>query len=271
MGKLLDLFRRTTPAQRQEAGSGWGPGWRAQAPVVSSTWLQQPTFRAADHLVDVVGESHYQEALEAAAGGRTPAGPLRPLVTALLIPEPANPYDPHAVRVDVGGRTVGYLSRIEAQRFAPLLADLQGMRTPATCRAWLTGGWDRGKADRGHFGIRLDLHPELQIRNAAMMPFGCGRVAVTGEEKRQRYLSAVLGSADRREVIAVLKQQNGRLAVYLEDEQVGELTDKMSCRFTPWVSALQVAGSPATAEARVIRGERKVEVFLKLAKPWDRG
>jgi hypothetical protein len=35
-------------------------------------------------------------------------------VLALLIPEDTNPYDPTAVRVQILGRTVGYLSRAEA-------------------------------------------------------------------------------------------------------------------------------------------------------------
>jgi hypothetical protein len=42
----------------------------------------------------------------------------------------------------------------------------------------------------------------------------------------------------------------------------------MSMRFAPWINELEHAGLPATAEARVIRGEKKIEVFLKLAKPW---
>ena len=132
---------------------------------------------------------------------------------------------------------------------------------------------DRGLAaprgSRGHFGIQLDLHPELQVvGNAVLMPFGCGWVSVTGEEKRQRYLAGALVDAERREVVALLRQQKKRLAVYLEDEHVGELTDKMSARITQWVLDLERADLLPTVEARVIGTKRQFVVFLKLAKPW---
>src|SRR5438874_5909045 len=64
----------------------------------------------------VVGESHYQDALETICGGRGERGADK-AVTARLIYEPENPYDDLAVRVDVQGRTVGYLDRQRARSF----------------------------------------------------------------------------------------------------------------------------------------------------------
>lgn len=243
--------------------------WRAEAPRVEATWLQPYSLRAYGYLFDVVGESHYQQALETVAGGRTDEGARCPLVTALLVREPRNPHDRHAVRVDVGGQPVGYIPRDDAPFFAEFLKRVEAEQALATCRAWLTGGWDRGGGDRGHFGVRLDLHPDLQlVANAVMLPFGNGRVSVTGEEKSQDYLSELLEANNRVEVIASLEHGNDRITVAIEDQIVGELTGKMSMRYAAWINDLHRADLPVTAEARVIRGERKIEVFLKLARPW---
>ncbi|WP_186766277.1 hypothetical protein [Falsiphaeobacter marinintestinus] len=46
---------------------------------------------------EIVGESHYQTALERLAGGKKPDG-VEVDTGALLIPEPENPYDENAVK-----------------------------------------------------------------------------------------------------------------------------------------------------------------------------
>ncbi len=57
-----------------------------------------------------VGESHYQDTLELVCGPREEEGEDLE-VSAILSLEDSNPYDTDAVRVDVDGRTVGYLNR----------------------------------------------------------------------------------------------------------------------------------------------------------------
>ena len=105
--------------------------------------------------VDVVGESYYQDNIEAICGPRTETGERR-TVTAILVPEPDNPKDPHAIRVDVDGRQVGYLSRDNAQRYRAELRR-QGITPVAlSCAAQIRGGWQRGNR-RGHYGVVLDL------------------------------------------------------------------------------------------------------------------
>jgi hypothetical protein len=64
----------------------------------------------------VVGESHYQETLQAICGPRSDDGEDR-RVAARLVLENDNPYDSMAVRVDIQGQTVGYLSREHARRY----------------------------------------------------------------------------------------------------------------------------------------------------------
>jgi hypothetical protein len=100
-------------------------------------------------------EGHYQDALEAVAGGRTWFGVRHPLITAELVREPANPYDPNAVRIDAAGRPLAHVPKEDASRFHAVIDKLAGQGRRATCRAWLTGGWDRGRGDRGSIGLRI--------------------------------------------------------------------------------------------------------------------
>jgi hypothetical protein len=109
--------------------------------------------------VDAVGESRYQDALEAIAGGHTEEGAHLETV-AVLMPEPSNRYDRNAVQVLIGGRVVGYLSRENAEVLQPRILEMaRRTRKAVACRALVVGGWDRGGGDRGHFGVRLYLDP----------------------------------------------------------------------------------------------------------------
>jgi hypothetical protein len=121
-----------------------------------------------EYRFEVVGESHYQAALERIVGGRTEEGANHPCV-AIIKPEPDNQYDPQAVWVRVNDLKVACLSR----NWAPKLNAARALSgyTQATCNAVIGGGWDRGGNDRGHFGIKLDIalpfHLESKLRGPA--------------------------------------------------------------------------------------------------------
>lgn len=106
--------------------------------------------------MDVVGEAAYQSNLEQVSGGRHPDG-VSVHTVATIIPETSNPHDPHACRIEIAGLPVGYLYRGDAFAYRRELAKygtpLQIVQVPAL----ITGGWDRGAGDLGHFGVRLDL------------------------------------------------------------------------------------------------------------------
>ncbi len=119
-------------------------------------------FEPARKTVNVVGEGSYQGSLERLAGGRTTDGPRDRDHTAILLPEPTNPYDPNAVRVAVltasgDGATIGYLSREDAVDYRPVIDRLAAEGKVAACRASIGGGWDRGSGVRGNFGVRLSM------------------------------------------------------------------------------------------------------------------
>jgi hypothetical protein len=104
----------------------------------------------------VVGESNYQAALESICGERNDYGEDK-VVEATLVLEDTNPYDPQAVRVDIQGKAVGYLSRPNARTFREGLARKPKDDTALRCRARIRGGWDRGDGDLGLYGVSLDV------------------------------------------------------------------------------------------------------------------
>ena len=118
--------------------------------------------------VDVVGESHYQEALEAICGGRTEKS-QRLVVEAFLVPEDDNPHDSEAVRIAIQDETVGYLDRETARNFREQMTEVGASEMAAKCNAIIVGGWDRGGGDIGYFGVKLDLS------TACLQPRGRGR------------------------------------------------------------------------------------------------
>ncbi len=81
-------------------------------------------------------------------------------MNASLVLEGSNPYDPQAVRVDIDGKTVGYLSRPTARAFRQQVAAGQPEGTALPCKARIKGGWDRGPEDQGQFGVWLNLSLE---------------------------------------------------------------------------------------------------------------
>lgn len=131
--------------------------WRGRQPRPAFTRSRD---RYPEYPLHVVGESHHQRVLaELVAGSDTP-GPRYPLrgaecpVVAHVMPDDANPYDAHAVRVEIDGRHVGHLGRDDARHYRDAYG-AQGLRV----KALIVGGWDDG-VTTGFFGVRLDLSLE---------------------------------------------------------------------------------------------------------------
>ena len=106
--------------------------------------------------VAIVGEASYQGSLERICGPRCIDGENR-LVKAQLILDDRNRYDLNAVRVEIGGRVVGYLPRDYAKKFRSDVRAEGAAATVFRCEAQIRGGWDRGGGDVGHYGVWLDI------------------------------------------------------------------------------------------------------------------
>jgi HIRAN domain len=116
----------------------------------------EPLLLPGGKAVQVVGESYYQDALDAICGGKCEEG-HQLMCRAELRPEPDNDYDKRAVGVYVDGRKVGHLSRADAKMRQSKLLALHSQGKRPMCGALISGGWFRGRGDEGHYGIRLDL------------------------------------------------------------------------------------------------------------------
>lgn len=100
--------------------------------------MPRETLLEGGRLINVAGESHYQQALRDLCGG-DPQQPVRREFEALLVPEPDNAFDPNAVRVEIGGRLVGYLPRDEAVAYGPTLSALERRGRQGACEALVSG------------------------------------------------------------------------------------------------------------------------------------
>ena len=108
-----------------------------------------------EYKCDVVGESHYQQALEDLAGGRE-SHSVQIEVQVVLHLESNNRYDPNAVRVTIDGHTVGHLPRNVARVFRAYTQSLRRQSDRYVCDGMIVGGW-KTKKNEGHFGVKLDL------------------------------------------------------------------------------------------------------------------
>lgn len=112
--------------------------------------------------LEVVGESHYQDALWRMVGGKRNERVRQPVI-AVLLPDPKNQYDPHAVAVHVDQSLVGHLPRATAALvFVPLTGMYQQILPGEfiAVRGELVGGSNGTDVRLGNLGVFLQWDPE---------------------------------------------------------------------------------------------------------------
>jgi hypothetical protein len=222
---------------------------QALAPAAAS-WLQLPALNPGP-AVDAAGESHYQDALEAVCGGRSFFGVRHPLITAELVREPANPYDPNAVRIDAAGRPLAHVPKEDASRFHAVIDKVAGQGRRATCRARLTGGWDRGRGDRGSIGLRIltGRIPTVWNGRAAFLP------DTPFHEHHEVHLLPGLVGADLpkdRTLVTLVDAGSDGLALRHGETWLGHITGRPD--LVAYIGRVAAAGLPTTARVRVEEG-----------------
>jgi hypothetical protein len=131
----------------------WGqrPGWLFDG--VSATYYD------GRESLDVVGESHYQDALWAiveAFGGVKRGESARVPIIAILVAEDGNPHDSDAVAVWVSGALIGYIDR----ELAPdLRQGLLRLQAQAGAPIAIKGNVIGGGPGRSNLGVFLDFDP----------------------------------------------------------------------------------------------------------------
>src|SRR6266404_4667984 len=102
-------------------------------------------------IVPVVGESHFQDALQMIY--RKNGGSGHDIkVTAALVPENGNAFDLNAVRVEIKSRGVGYLPREMALEYRAAVGENVGQ-----CSAKIVGGFELEDGSSAYFGVKLNL------------------------------------------------------------------------------------------------------------------
>lgn len=145
MGVVAWLLGRSSGAERASKPS---------RPAAEIQW------RPDSFPTSAVGESFYVEALEQICGGRSRAGHDLDR-QAMIQLDPTNKHDPAAIKVLIGGRLVGHLSRDDAPRVGNAMRAL-GVSS-AACAARITGGWRTNQHDEGDFSVRLAIPRRGQI------------------------------------------------------------------------------------------------------------
>jgi len=99
--------------------------------------------------VIVVGVSFYQAAL-----GKITGMKREMLAQAQIVPEQNNVHDSDAVRIEIEGKKVGYLSRENAFKWRGKMTS-EGFSYAVTCPAKIR--WDRVYTEEGSYGVWLDI------------------------------------------------------------------------------------------------------------------
>ncbi|MGH8791036.1 MAG: HIRAN domain-containing protein [Stackebrandtia sp.] len=230
----------------------------------------------------MVGESHYQPALRHVAAGKSVAPrSLDNAIPALavLVPEPDNPYDSTAVRVDLLDKAgvphkVGYLARDLAAECHPRLARLGNGNELGCCPARIMGGGRRS------YGVHLHLlAPEITpVRNEmgdGVLLDADRNVTVTKESDHQEALAPYAPGPGQSRTSVFVKlspiavatgKHSGKLAieVQLDGRRVGETTTYQAERYKDIITAVLDEGSQPFCEGLVRSSHKGLEIELFL-------
>ena len=121
------------------------------ADVVNSTGTPLFTWPKRDeYAIELIGVEFYQTGLQIISDkllGDQSAGTV---LTAMLVPEDSNRHDDTAVRVEIEGLTVGYLSLADSKGYGRRMTGLRQKLAPTACAAKVLG-----KSNR--FRVKLDI------------------------------------------------------------------------------------------------------------------
>lgn len=128
--------------------------------------------------VHVVGEMQFQAEIGSIVGGRCEEGHNCHVPAQLVLA--GTERDPDAVGVMINARPVGWVPPEVALEIMPWIAAVQREGKALTCKAKIVGGWDRGRRDRGLFGVKLSIarpprvHPDADGVSVRRPPLSAG-------------------------------------------------------------------------------------------------
>lgn len=226
-----------------KTGSGRVP------PPAEGTFIEYPASQ--NFAVSIAGESHYFEAISRAVHRRTGTH----VMLAEIIREPENKFDPNAVRVAIGDRTVGYIPREDAPSFHAVLSYAKSInkRVFASCQVWVS-------ADENSFGsVSLDIDDPNSLippinatdvpTSAVIWPIG-NTLQVSEEAKNIENVKIIfeklrdsIGTTIFLELFTDLtKPDKPEVHVLFNGLKVGELSPASGKKFLPAVQKASLAG-----------------------------
>lgn len=234
---------------------------------------------------DVVGERSHLDAIRRLVGAEHRSAGADHNRTATLVPEPDNSFDPLAVAVHIDGVRVGYLSRDDAARYQPVLAQLIDASRPPTVRARIWAAdytdypedLDASPVHRFGAGIRLVLdEPHLIFpgnpppgRPYVLLPPGrAAQVHDTAEHLL--HLTTLVGPHGEQWAHATLhpvvvtrpRSSHTMVDVHVDGARIGCLTTKVSGDYLPVVEHLR--NRELMAAGRVLVAGNRAAVTVKL-------
>jgi hypothetical protein len=162
----MDVLRRLF--SRRPDGRATRPSPPAPTGPSAGAPLLDVVLKGGGHDLEVVGESHYQDALWRLVGGRSTEW-IRIPMQAVLVAESDNPYDPNAISVRIDGMKVGYLSREDAEAYRPGLLALQAREGKAIALSGVVVGGGIREDGPGYLGVWMS-HDPADFGIAAVVP-----------------------------------------------------------------------------------------------------
>jgi hypothetical protein len=106
--------------------------------------------------LEIVGESNYTKNLKNLCGGYSKDG-SHINEKAVLHYENNNAYDKQAIRVDINGKTVGYLTPEDARLYRKKIRKIGHEGITVLCNAVIVGGKKLGLMNKTAFSVWLDF------------------------------------------------------------------------------------------------------------------
>ena len=238
--------------------------------------------------VRVVGERAHQPALRAIVGNDHRTEGAVHHRSAVLVPEPDNPFDPTAVAVQIDHQRIGYLDRDTAARYHEPLRKIHtcGHAPVVDARIWAAdyNDWDdehHTTSVRFGAGVLLAMdepHLLLPVNTApinphALLPHG-GSITVHDTAAHLERLYVLLAERGAAWAYATLHHVREQLArstrdiveIHINGRRIGKLTPRMSTELLPVVRYLDRHHFAAAARLLVAGNRAAVTTTLHVVR-----
>jgi hypothetical protein len=107
--------------------------------------------------IDITGEEGFQAALEDLGGPRLPEGVHQVETARLVVTNNGTGSNRNAVRVEIRGQLVGYLSVADTLQYRHYLYTKGKPKAHGLCYALIKGGWVTPDGTKGPYYVALDI------------------------------------------------------------------------------------------------------------------